>query len=113
MPAKPDRSSSHTTQINELKKNCFAGVYASENSGQQSHFLSKSIVYTDHSAKYLFAKKDAKPRLMRWILLLQEFDINHSDGGVHGQEAIISSKLTMKGTPEGPSECQSHRSKSI
>ncbi|GJU82832.1 reverse transcriptase domain-containing protein [Tanacetum coccineum] len=34
------------------------------------------IVYTDHSAiKYLFAKKDAKPRLMRWILLLQEFDV--------------------------------------
>ncbi|GKD71159.1 reverse transcriptase domain-containing protein, partial [Tanacetum coccineum] len=38
--------------------------------------LSKSIVYTDHSAiKYLFAKKDAKLRLMRWILLLQEFDV--------------------------------------
>ncbi|GJS99705.1 reverse transcriptase domain-containing protein [Tanacetum coccineum] len=38
--------------------------------------LSKSIVYTDHSAiKYLFAKKDVKPRLMRWILLLQEFDV--------------------------------------
>ncbi|GKG29699.1 reverse transcriptase domain-containing protein, partial [Tanacetum coccineum] len=38
--------------------------------------LSKSIVYTDHSAiKYLFAKKDAKPRLMRWIFLLQEFDV--------------------------------------
>ncbi|GKD87959.1 transposon ty3-I gag-pol polyprotein, partial [Tanacetum coccineum] len=38
--------------------------------------LSKSIVYTNHSAiKYLFAKKDAKPRLMRWILLLQEFDV--------------------------------------
>ncbi|GKF83853.1 reverse transcriptase domain-containing protein, partial [Tanacetum coccineum] len=33
-------------------------------------------MYTDHSAiKYLFAKKDAKPRLMRWILLLQEFDV--------------------------------------
>ncbi|GJY97471.1 reverse transcriptase domain-containing protein, partial [Tanacetum coccineum] len=34
------------------------------------------IVYTDHSAiKYIFAKKDAKPRLMRWINLLQEFDV--------------------------------------
>nr|GFD24034.1 reverse transcriptase domain-containing protein [Tanacetum cinerariifolium] len=33
------------------------------------------IVYTDHSTlKYLFAKKDAKARLLRWILLLQEFD---------------------------------------
>ncbi|GJT91557.1 reverse transcriptase domain-containing protein [Tanacetum coccineum] len=38
--------------------------------------LSKTIVYTDHSAlKYLLAKKDAKPRLLRWILLLQEFDV--------------------------------------
>nr|GFA70591.1 reverse transcriptase domain-containing protein [Tanacetum cinerariifolium] len=37
--------------------------------------MNKSIVYTDHSAlKYLFAKKDAKERLLRWILLLQEFD---------------------------------------
>ena len=32
---------------------------------------SKVIVYTDHSAlKYILAKKDAKPRLIRWILLL-------------------------------------------
>ncbi|GJV92397.1 reverse transcriptase domain-containing protein [Tanacetum coccineum] len=39
-------------------------------------FLSKTIVYTDHSAlKYLLAKQDAKPRLIRWILLLQEFDV--------------------------------------
>nr|GEZ12587.1 reverse transcriptase domain-containing protein [Tanacetum cinerariifolium] len=38
--------------------------------------LSKSIVYTDHSVlKYMFSKQDAKPRLLRWILLLQEFDI--------------------------------------
>nr|GEY77667.1 reverse transcriptase domain-containing protein [Tanacetum cinerariifolium] len=38
--------------------------------------LSKSIVYTDHSAlKYLLNKQDAKPRLLRWVLLLQEFDI--------------------------------------
>nr|GFA19247.1 hypothetical protein [Tanacetum cinerariifolium] len=37
--------------------------------------MNKSIVYTDHSAlKYLFAKKDTKARLLRWILLLQEFD---------------------------------------
>ncbi|GKD50501.1 reverse transcriptase domain-containing protein [Tanacetum coccineum] len=38
--------------------------------------LSKTIVHTDHSAlKHLFKKQDAKPRLIRWILLLQEFDI--------------------------------------
>nr|GEW23863.1 reverse transcriptase domain-containing protein [Tanacetum cinerariifolium] len=36
--------------------------------------MNKSIVYTDHSAlKYLFAKKDSKARLLRWVLLLQEF----------------------------------------
>nr|GFA46355.1 reverse transcriptase domain-containing protein [Tanacetum cinerariifolium] len=38
--------------------------------------LSKSVVYTDHSAlKYLLSKQDAKPRVLRWVLLLQEFDI--------------------------------------
>jgi hypothetical protein len=37
----------------------------------------KVIVYTDHAAlKYLLTKKDAKPRLIQWILLLQEFDID-------------------------------------
>ena len=36
----------------------------------------KIVVYTDHAGlKYLLTKKDAKPRLIRWILLLQEFDI--------------------------------------
>ena len=35
----------------------------------------KVIIYTDHTAlKYLLTKKDAKPRLIRWVLLLQEFD---------------------------------------
>nr|GEW76101.1 reverse transcriptase domain-containing protein [Tanacetum cinerariifolium] len=39
-----------------------------------------SIVYTDHSAlKYLFSKKDAKARLLRWILLLQECDFKVID----------------------------------
>ncbi|GKF31042.1 reverse transcriptase domain-containing protein [Tanacetum coccineum] len=37
--------------------------------------LSKTIVHTDHSSlKHLFKKQAAKPRLIRWILLLQEFD---------------------------------------
>ena len=36
----------------------------------------KVIVYTSHATlKYLLTKKDAKPRLIRWILLLQEFDL--------------------------------------
>nr|GEZ17562.1 reverse transcriptase domain-containing protein [Tanacetum cinerariifolium] len=38
--------------------------------------LSKSIMYTDHSTlKYILSKQDAKPKLIRWVLLLQEFDI--------------------------------------
>nr|GEY55483.1 reverse transcriptase domain-containing protein [Tanacetum cinerariifolium] len=38
------------------------------------------IVHTDHSAlKYIFTKKDAKARLLRWVLLLQEFDFKVLD----------------------------------
>ncbi|KAL1189314.1 putative mitochondrial protein [Cardamine amara subsp. amara] len=41
---------------------------------------SKLIVHTDHAAlKYLLTKKDAKLRLLRWILLLQEFDLEIKD----------------------------------
>jgi hypothetical protein len=41
---------------------------------------SKVIVYTDHAAiKYLLAKKEAKPHLIRWILFLQEFDVEIRD----------------------------------
>ena len=37
---------------------------------------SKVTVHTDHAAiKYLMEKKDAKPRLIRWVLLLQEFHL--------------------------------------
>jgi hypothetical protein len=40
----------------------------------------KVIVYTDHAAiQYLLVKKDAKPRLIRWILLLQEFNVEICD----------------------------------
>src|SRR3954451_19233187 len=38
---------------------------------------SKVIIHTDHATiKYLMNKKDAKPRLIRWVLLLQEFDLH-------------------------------------
>ncbi|GJU05075.1 reverse transcriptase domain-containing protein, partial [Tanacetum coccineum] len=40
----------------------------------------KTIVHTDHSTlRHLFKKQDAKPCLIRWILLLQEFDIEIKD----------------------------------
>ena len=38
------------------------------------------VIHTDHDAiKYLMAKKDAKPRLIRWVLLLREFDLEIKD----------------------------------
>src|SRR4051812_42677910 len=41
---------------------------------------SKVIIHTDHAAiKYLMEKKDAKPSLIRWVLLLQEFDFKIVD----------------------------------
>nr|GEV37184.1 DNA-directed DNA polymerase [Tanacetum cinerariifolium] len=53
------------------EKELLAVVYAFEKF-QPYLVLSKSIVYTDHSAlKYLFNKQDAKPRLLRWVLLLK------------------------------------------
>ncbi|GJV95225.1 reverse transcriptase domain-containing protein [Tanacetum coccineum] len=56
------------------------------------------IVYTDHSAiKYLFAKKDAKPRLMRWILLLQEFDVIIRDK--KGAENLAADHLSRLENP--------------
>ena len=38
------------------------------------------IIHTNHAAiKYLMAKKKAKLRLIRWVLLLQEFDLEIKD----------------------------------
>ena len=40
----------------------------------------KVVIYSNHAAlKYLLTKKDAKPHLIRWILLLQEFDLETKD----------------------------------
>ncbi|GJS71914.1 transposon ty3-I gag-pol polyprotein [Tanacetum coccineum] len=55
------------------EKEMLAVVYAFEKF-RSYLIMNKSVVYTDHSAlKYLFNKKDAKARLLRWVLLLQEF----------------------------------------
>ena len=41
---------------------------------------SKVTIHTDHAAiRYLMEKKDAKPRIIRWVLLLQEFDLHIVD----------------------------------
>jgi hypothetical protein len=58
------------------KKELLAVVFALDKF--RSYLLgSKVLVYSDHAAlKYLLSKKDAKSRLIWWILLLQEFDQN-------------------------------------
>nr|GEW73985.1 ribonuclease H-like domain-containing protein [Tanacetum cinerariifolium] len=64
-----EAKSNYTT----TKKEMLAVVYAFEKFWSYI-IINKSIVYTYHSAlKYLFAKKDSKERLLRWVLLLQEF----------------------------------------
>ncbi|RVW34218.1 hypothetical protein CK203_102212 [Vitis vinifera] len=49
------------------------------------------VVFTDHSAlKYLLTKQDAKARLIRWILLLQEFNLQIKDKkGVENVESLM------------------------
>ncbi|GJQ90558.1 reverse transcriptase domain-containing protein [Tanacetum coccineum] len=61
-------------------------------------FSLRGIVYQRHSAiKYLFTKKDAKPRLMRWILLLQEFDVVIQDK--KGAENLAADHLSRTWIP--------------
>ncbi|GJT34113.1 reverse transcriptase domain-containing protein [Tanacetum coccineum] len=89
----------HQAQIHytTTEKEMLAVVYAFEKF-RPYLVLSKSIVYTDHSAlKYLMNKQDAKPRLLRWVLLLQEFDITIRDK--KGSENLAADHLSRLENP--------------
>ncbi|XP_052725956.1 uncharacterized protein LOC108320155 [Vigna angularis] len=51
------------------------------------------IVYTDHAAlKFLLKKAESKPRLIRWMLLLQEFDLQIKDRS--GAQNLVADHLS-------------------
>nr|GEY02618.1 reverse transcriptase domain-containing protein [Tanacetum cinerariifolium] len=79
------------------EKQMLAVVYAFEKF-RPYLVLSKSIVYTDHSAlKFLLNKHDAKPRLLQWVLLLQEVDITILDK--KGSENLAADHLSRLENP--------------
>nr|GEW18290.1 hypothetical protein [Tanacetum cinerariifolium] len=85
------------TNYTTTEKEMLAVVYAFEKF-RSYLIMNKSIVYTDHSAlKYLFTKKDAKARLLRWILLLQEFDFKVID--TKGAENYAADHLSRLKNP--------------
>nr|GEW25701.1 reverse transcriptase domain-containing protein [Tanacetum cinerariifolium] len=88
-----EAESNYTTTEKEM----LAVVYAFEKF-RSYLIMNKSIVYTDHSAlKYLFAKKDSKARLLRWVLLLQEFTFKVID--TKGAENLAADHLSRLGNP--------------
>ncbi|GKB68009.1 reverse transcriptase domain-containing protein [Tanacetum coccineum] len=88
-----EAESNYTTTEKEM----LAVVYAFEKF-RSYLIMNKSIVYTDRSAlKYLFTKKDAKARLLRWVLLLQEFDFKVID--TKGAENYAADHLSRLENP--------------
>nr|GFA63539.1 reverse transcriptase domain-containing protein [Tanacetum cinerariifolium] len=88
-----EAESNYTTTEKEM----LAVVYAFEKFWSYP-IMNKCTVHTDHSAiKYLFANKDAKARLLRWVSLLQEFDFNVVD--TKGAENLAADHLSRLEKP--------------
>ena len=84
------------------EKEFLAVVFALEKF--RSYIVGSSVtIFTDHAAlKYLLSKQDTKPRLTRWILLCQEFNLTIKDKkGVENVVADHLSRLVLDSNSHG------------
>ena len=86
-----------------IEKELMAVVYALDKI--RAYLLgAEIIIFTDHSAlKYLLTKQNAKARFIRWVLLLQEFNLQIRDKkGVENVVADHLSRLTIAHNTHNP-----------
>nr|GFB06631.1 reverse transcriptase domain-containing protein [Tanacetum cinerariifolium] len=102
-----DHQKSQLNELNELRDQAYENSLIYKEKTKRIHDSKiKNCVFnvvvqysrTDYSAlKYLFAKKDAKARLLRWVLLLQEFDFDVID--TKGAENLATDYLSQLENP--------------